>query len=368
MWAKLISLYSPDSYKTEEDGQAARILFVSILGSLVIFLFVLLGGFYWDDRGIIFIGVTGIVVQFLPLALLINKKVQASSFIVGLFSVILVTIATTLGQGIHDITIMAYPVIIIIASLIMHRNIFFFLSLLTMASISWLVYGEANGLFVTKRILTPSWADWLIMVSILLVAALAVFMQASKMRENLRLARQEIERRKSMEEQLRFLGTHDILTGIYNRLFFQEQLLRLERSREFPVSVIVADMDNLKYTNDLLGHSTGDELLKRTANLFNAIFRAEDVLARIGGDEFAVLLPNTDAVTAEQIRGRVRDRITENNVRYADLPVQLSLGVATAETKNIARAFTLADQRMYEEKAIHKSAEDKPPAAVTRAD
>jgi diguanylate cyclase (GGDEF)-like protein len=357
MRAKLKSLYSLESFKTEEDKQAARILYVLIFGSLITFLVTFLGGLYWQEQPIIITGIVGFVLQIVPLGLLARRQVQASSFVVGIISLILVTFATTTGQGIHDIAIMAYPVIIIIASLIMHRNFFVFFILMSIISIGWLVYGEAKGLFIRHEILTPSWADFLIMVTILMVAALAVYMQATRMRENLQLARQEIARRKNTEEQLRHLGTHDILTGIYNRLFFEEELARLERSRDYPISVIVSDLDNLKETNDSLGHSMGDELLKRASRAFGLTFREGDVLARIGGDEFAVLLPKTDANVAGQILQRIRDRIAENNASFPDLPVRLSLGVATAEKGNLVQAFTHADQRMYAEKATRKTAQ-----------
>jgi diguanylate cyclase (GGDEF)-like protein len=200
------------------------------------------------------------------------------------------------------------------------------------------------------------------MVAILLVAMAVVYMQSKNMRVSLGQAHQEIAQRKDIEGQLRHLGTHDILTGTHNRVFFEQEMARLEGSQEFPVSVIIADLDDMKKTNDTLGHNGGDELLKRATVAFRSAFREEDMLARIGGDEFAVLLPRTDSATAEHTFERVRAKLAEHNAMYPDLPIQLSLGTATAEKSDLAQAFKTADQRMYADKSARKTCSNKPPA------
>jgi len=164
----------------------------------------------------------------------------------------------------------------------------------------------------------------------------------------------DITDRKRVEDQLRHQGTHDGLTGIYNRSFFEEELARLERGRDFPISVIMADIDGLKLINDRLGHAVGDQLLQQAVGVLNSVFRAGDVLARIGGDEFAALLPATDSAAAEQIILRIKSRLLEHNAQLSNLTVQLSLGAATAERDNLTGIFTLADQRMYADKTARK--------------
>jgi len=156
-------------------------------------------------------------------------------------------------------------------------------------------------------------------------------------------------------EKVQKLALTDTLTGAYNRAHFEAELGRMEPGSDYPVSVIVADLDDMKLTNDRLGHVAGDELLKRCVVLLQSAFRARDILARIGGDEFAVLLPKTDAAIAVQIVSRVNARLANHNDQCPDLPVHLSLGTATAEQGAIMQAFILADQRMYEDKALHKS-------------
>jgi diguanylate cyclase (GGDEF)-like protein/PAS domain S-box-containing protein len=165
----------------------------------------------------------------------------------------------------------------------------------------------------------------------------------------------DITERKLAEEQLGYKSTHDALTGIYNRAFFEVELARLEHSREFPISIVMADVDQLKVMNDTQGHAAGDEMIRQAANALRAVFREADVLARIGGDEFAVLLPSTDSANAEQMLARVQEWLGKHNAETLDFPVQLSLGTATAEKKNLTEAFTLADQRMYTDKATRKA-------------
>lgn len=162
---------------------------------------------------------------------------------------------------------------------------------------------------------------------------------------------QDITERKQAEESLRYLSTHDRMTGLYNHGFFVEEMARLERGRNFPVSVVLADVDHLKDANDHYGHAAGDALLKRVAQVLTAAFRAEDVVARIGGDEFAVLLPATNSTSAEISLNRVRQIIQENNTTHKDPLIRLSLGVSTAESRApLSGVLKEADANMYREK------------------
>jgi diguanylate cyclase (GGDEF)-like protein len=167
--------------------------------------------------------------------------------------------------------------------------------------------------------------------------------------------------RKQTEEKLRLLSTHDILTGLYNRSFFEGEMERLEGGRQFPVSIMMADVDHLKEVNDEDGHAAGDMLLRRLAQVLSAAFRTEDVLARIGGDEFAVLLPNTGALEAKNTMDRVRSILQEHNASQTGPRLQISFGVSTAE-KNTALAEILkqADANMYAEKRANFAIPKKP--------
>ena len=166
--------------------------------------------------------------------------------------------------------------------------------------------------------------------------------------------------RKQTEDQLRLLSTHDIVTGLYNRVFFEEEMSRIERGRQFPVSIVMADVDHLKATNDSQGHAAGDALLKRLAQVLTTAFRSEDIVARIGGDEFAVLLPNTDKAAEENALERVNRLLKEHNATHQGTPLQVSFGASTAvKFVPLADVLKEADSRMYAEKQARKPAPKK---------
>jgi diguanylate cyclase (GGDEF)-like protein/PAS domain S-box-containing protein len=168
----------------------------------------------------------------------------------------------------------------------------------------------------------------------------------------------DIDREKRAAAEIEYLSNHDKLTGLYNRRFFDEELKRLYNSRQYPISIIVGDMNKLKNINDNYGHSMGDRYIKRTAEAIKDTVRNEDVVARIGGDEFAVILPETDYSTAEEVVKRILERIEEENkIEELPVPLRIALGYETTDcnnqnpsVKNIRRCYNKADQKMYEQK------------------
>lgn len=160
----------------------------------------------------------------------------------------------------------------------------------------------------------------------------------------------DITNRKELEISLRHDSTHDILTGLYNRAFFETELERFARSRMFPMSIVIADVNNLKTVNDTLGHDAGDDLIRLAAGILFSVFRSEDIVARIGGDEFAVLLPETDEKTAVQAVARLKLSPEINNGQLS-----IAVGIATAENREqLPEALKLGDERMYRDKSAQK--------------
>jgi diguanylate cyclase (GGDEF)-like protein/PAS domain S-box-containing protein len=166
----------------------------------------------------------------------------------------------------------------------------------------------------------------------------------------------DISEQKRTEKQLIYMSSHDELTGLYNRAFFETEVERFALGRHFPLSIIVADVDGLKPVNDYQGHAMGDKLIRSAANVLNQSLRPDDMLARIGGDEFAVLLPDTGETTAASIIERIKKNIEIFNDTGADFNLSISLGSATAKKGDLlSKVFGYADEAMYREKALKKS-------------
>jgi diguanylate cyclase (GGDEF)-like protein/PAS domain S-box-containing protein len=174
----------------------------------------------------------------------------------------------------------------------------------------------------------------------------------------------DITERKWAEERMRFLTMHDSMTGLYNRAYFETELKRISRGRQFPLSVIVCDLDNLKTTNDQYGHTAGDAIICKTASILLESFRADDIVARLGGDEFAVIIPNLEEDRVFKIVERLQKNLEQYNrtLLVGDSTHRVNLSIGSATTQNeaeVAELFKLADQRMYREKLKKRASSSK---------
>jgi diguanylate cyclase (GGDEF)-like protein/PAS domain S-box-containing protein len=165
----------------------------------------------------------------------------------------------------------------------------------------------------------------------------------------------DVTQRKKAEQNLVFLSYHDHLTGLYNRRFFEEELKRLDQSRNLPLTIVMADVNGLKIVNDSFGHLAGDQLLKRVADAMRIGFRADDIIARIGGDEFAMILLKTDETTADRIVKRAKENVKLLSKGNALQSVSFGFHTKTLPTENINEVFAQAENFMYRHK-IYESA------------
>lgn len=167
----------------------------------------------------------------------------------------------------------------------------------------------------------------------------------------------DITARKKAEAYLEYLGKHDVLTGLRNRAYYVEELNRLTRKGPLPVAVIAIDLNGLKVVNDEQGHAAGDAMLRRTGEVLAKAVDAPTCAARIGGDEFCVLMPMTDERGAQAMVDRIASLQELNNQFYPGQALSLSMGVAVALSGDqIETAVNQADQAMYAEKSSYYAA------------
>jgi len=160
----------------------------------------------------------------------------------------------------------------------------------------------------------------------------------------------DITTTKTEELRNRYLSFHDSLTGLYNRYFLETEMQRLDTSRQLPISMIVADINGLKLINDAYGYNEGDKLIRNAATVLKEICRKEDIIARWGGDEFIVLLPQTPAEKALEISERIKAKCQQYDVN--SVPFTVSIGTATKvkAEETLAKVQKVAEDRMYRQK------------------
>ena len=165
----------------------------------------------------------------------------------------------------------------------------------------------------------------------------------------------DISEQKRIQEELQFLSMHDALTGVYNRTYFEAEMERLQKGRQYPVSIIMLDTDDLKSINDTYGHAQGDILLQAVARRIKEVLRSEEVFARIGGDEFAILLPHADEVASRLVIERIKEQLDKYAEHNGNESIKVSIGLGIAGAKDdLNEAFKQADANMYSDKSFRK--------------
>ncbi|MCR3955723.1 MAG: diguanylate cyclase [Gudongella sp.] len=156
--------------------------------------------------------------------------------------------------------------------------------------------------------------------------------------------------KKEKLREIEYLSYHDHLTGLYNRRYMEDSIKRLDTQRNLPFTIMSIDVNGLKLTNDAFGHKMGDRLLVSVADMLKRVCRDDDIVGRMGGDEFMILLPKTNEEYAARIKKRIED--AARSIKLESVVVSLAIGHSTKASQDmgIGQAMTMADNKMYKDK------------------
>lgn len=160
----------------------------------------------------------------------------------------------------------------------------------------------------------------------------------------------DVTQKRAQSRQIEYLSFHDALTGLYNRRFFEAEIKRLDTPRNYPLTIIMADLNGLKLTNDAFGHHQGDLLLKETAKLFRTYLRTDDIAARWGGDEFVIVMPQTSSAAAASIVDRMNDGASQLKTSQGILSIAFGWDSKNDPAMDLDTVFKNAEEYMYKRK------------------
>jgi diguanylate cyclase (GGDEF)-like protein/PAS domain S-box-containing protein len=165
----------------------------------------------------------------------------------------------------------------------------------------------------------------------------------------------DVTEKKAQRQKIEYLSFHDALTGLYNRRYFEEELIRADRKNNLPLSIIMADVNGLKLANDIFGHTYGDLLLQKVAKTLRQACRSNDIIARWGGDEFIILLPKTTLAEAEKISLRIKNQLAQEEVRGIKGSMSMGCAAKNNVSEKLIEVLELAEDQMYTEKTLSRT-------------
>lgn len=166
----------------------------------------------------------------------------------------------------------------------------------------------------------------------------------------------DITERKIREDKVRYISYHDMMTGLYNRTYFDEMQVAIDRPEKLPLSVIVGDVNGMKLINDAFGHVRGDMLLQEIAKILKQCVREDDIIARTGGDEFSILMPNADGQAVKEVVDRIRNLCREKRNEEKNIYIDIALGYATKSVPedSLEKVIMSAEDFMYRRKMLEQ--------------
>lgn len=162
----------------------------------------------------------------------------------------------------------------------------------------------------------------------------------------------DITQRKQMENRLQYLSYHDQLTGLYNRRFFESDINLIDEEKNLPLTVVMADVNGLKLINDSFGHSVGDDLIKKAAEILKRGCRKEDIIVRLGGDEFIIFMPKIDIYEAEKFIKNIKTASAREKVNSVNISISFGYMTKKSKEENILEVLKKAEDYMYKKKLL----------------
>ncbi len=166
---------------------------------------------------------------------------------------------------------------------------------------------------------------------------------------------QDVTEKLQLQSNMEYLNNHDYLTDLYNRRYYFEQFGKLNNPIYYPLGIMMLDVNGLKIINDAFGHAIGDIALKTIGNVLKNLFGENDVVARIGGDEFAVLLPNTSFEKLQELKDQTTTYIRTKSVENIELSLAIGYELINNDSEDIDETIKSAENRMYRHKSIEGS-------------
>lgn len=165
----------------------------------------------------------------------------------------------------------------------------------------------------------------------------------------------DITKRKMAENRLNFLSYHDQLTGLYNRRFYEEQFVALDKEENYPLMITMLDINGLKLVNDSFGHSVGDRYIQMVAEVLTECTRPQDVVCRQAGDEFIIFSPNTDDDQMREMTDKMNEAAQQQDVN--SIPLSLSFGYCAKKDagESLLEIMKKAEAYMYKKKLFESS-------------
>jgi len=329
---------------------------ILVLLSLIVAILALLTNRNYFQAILIAIYIPIIVAGFFIIG---RQKFELAAAFLAVTLFFLITLQSTYGLGIHHIANMGIPAILIIASLVIRKRTLVFLTLFAIGCIGWLVFGEIWGWYTPQLYKESIPGDFISASVIIIATAIMVSVLSDAVINSNRGLHRELVERERAEKRLAYDAHHDALTDLPNRTLFLNRLgQRLEMARLYPeklFAVLFIDLDRFKVVNDSLGHAVGDQLLITTAQRLVECLRAEDTVARLSGDEFAILLHEIeDSSDATLVADRIQFHLMATSMLgIVNRVTTASIGISVYQSNYTQPHEMLrdADSAMYRAKA-----------------